>query len=262
MPLLHLLVTQSTNDLAKHLSKEGCREGTCVLSEYQIAGKGRLGRRWEAPAGGGLLMSIVFRPKLALPEIHQLTMLSGLAIVDAVREETGLSARLKWPNDVLCRGAKLGGILAESALVGDAVEHCVVGIGLNVNAAPSLPDGLSMHRVTSLSEHVGGAVDRMSLLRRLLEALDRRYASLRAGQSPYAEWASAIAVEGANVLIVGGQDRWRGTAVGLDPDGAMLVRLPDGRIERVTSDDVVLQEEPGWRGAPTSDTMSGASSLA
>ena len=261
MPLLHLRTVGSCNDLAKQLAEQGCREGTAVLADYQTAGKGRLGRRWEAPARGGLLLSVVFRPVIAATAIHRLTMLCGLAVLDAVWEETGMSAGLRWPNDVVCRGGKLGGILAESALVGDRVEYCVVGLGLNVNLAPSLPEAGSRGGATSLSVLLGYPVDRMSLLRRLLADLDRRYVSLCTGWSPHAEWSDRIAMEGRQVIVVDGQDRRGGTALALDPDGGMLVRLADGRIERVTADDVVLQEEPGWHGTPTSDTMPGACRL-
>lgn len=248
-PLLHLRIVASTNDVAKRLAENGCREGTAVLADLQTAGKGRLGRRWVAPAKSGLLVSVVFRPSLARGEVHWLTMMCGLAVLDAVRAETGLLVGLKWPNDLVYQGGKLGGILAESAMVEDRVEHCIVGLGLNVNADPDGLSSLTGGRATSLSWHLGRPVDRMSVLQRLFGALEHRYKALQGGRPPFLEWAAHLSILGRSVTVRGeGRDRC-GTAAGVDPDGALLVRLAGGCVERVLADDVVLQEDAVWHRA-------------
>ena len=108
----------STNDEARRLAGAGAPEGTLVIADYQRRGRGRLDRGWAAPPGSSLLLSLVFRPELAAHQAQRLTMCCGLAAVDAIEQETGLSAGLKWPNDVVIGGAKAGGILTEIELDG------------------------------------------------------------------------------------------------------------------------------------------------
>jgi len=243
--LLHLSVAASTNDVAKHLAATGCREGTAVLADFQTSGRGRLGRKWIAPARSSLLLSVVFRPKLAPAELQWVTMLCGLAVVDAVRSETGIEAGLKWPNDVVCNGAKLGGILAEATVTGDRVDCCIIGLGLNVNLNPDqLPPGLAMP-ATSLSNVLGRPVSRTSLLERMLCAVEGRYAALSHGQAPWSEWAAHLETLGKAVNISSGGGQQSGLAVGVDKDGALRVRLADGRTTRVVAEDVTLRAEPG-----------------
>jgi len=245
--LVHLSVAASTNDVAKHLAETGCREGTAVLADFQTSGRGRLGRKWDAPARSSLLLSVVFRPNLAPAELQWLTMLCGLAVVDAVRSETGITAGLKWPNDVVYNGAKLGGVLAEATVRGERVDSCIIGLGLNLNLDPHhLPPGLAMP-ATSLSNELGRPVSLASLLERLLCAVEGRYAALSQGQTPWSEWAEHLETLGKAVNISSGGGQQSGFAVGVDQDGALRVRLSDGRLTRVVAEDVSLRGELGWR---------------
>jgi BirA family biotin operon repressor/biotin-[acetyl-CoA-carboxylase] ligase len=234
----------STNEEARRLASQGACEGTVVISDFQTAGRGRLDRRWEAPRGSSLLFSLVFRPDLAASETAQLTMLSGLAVLDAMRETCGLDAGLKWPNDIVRRDAKLGGILTELEVSAQDVVYAVVGIGLNVNIDPSeLPVNLLMP-ATSISHELGHRVERLSILQSLLESIEVRYLALRSGPSPHQEWAAHLVTLGKPVRLTGGGDAdVMGIAEDVGADGALLVRLPDGRLERVLSGDVL----PGTR---------------
>ncbi|MEA3406991.1 MAG: biotin--[acetyl-CoA-carboxylase] ligase, partial [Chloroflexota bacterium] len=123
----------STNTRAMMLAEQGAPEGTLVLAESQTAGKGRLGRRWFAPPYSSLLMSLILRPPLAPAQAQRATMVCSLAIVEGVAAVTGLTPRLKWPNDILLRGKKLGGVLTELGVTRRQLDHVVVGMGLNVN---------------------------------------------------------------------------------------------------------------------------------
>ena len=226
-----------------------------MLADFQTSGRGRFGRKWEAPPRSSLLLSVVFRPDLAPAELQWLTMLCGLAVVDAVRQETGIETRLKWPNDVVYGGAKLGGILAESTVVGGRADSCIVGLGLNVNLGPDrLPADLSLP-VTSLSNELGRPISLASLLERLLSAIEGRHSALRHGQSPWREWAAHLDTLGKAVTVSSGVRQWSGLAVGIDQDGALRVLLADGRTERVMAEDVTLRSEPGWREPGRSATM-------
>lgn len=232
--------TGSTNDEARRLAEAGLPDGTLVVADYQTAGRGRLGRVWQAPAGDCLLLSLVFRPSLAPGQAQRLTMACGLAVVDAIRAETGLEAGLKWPNDLVVGEAKVGGLLTELELGGDRVLYAVVGIGLNVNLDPARLAGDLQLPVTSLSHVLGRRVPRLPLLQALLRAMERRYLALQAGESPLAEWAARLVTLGRPVTVSGAGMSWAGVAEGVGLEGALLVRLADGRLEQVLAGDVTL----------------------
>lgn len=231
----------STNDEAKRLARAGTPEGTLIISDYQTQGRGRLDRDWVAPCGTSLLMSIVFRPELAPHQVQRLTMSCGLAVADAIEQGTGLRADLKWPNDVVIAGAKLGGILTEIELKGSQVEFAIVGMGLNVNLDPELlPEGLSMP-ATSLRHEMRAEVARLPLLHAILRRIEDRYSALRAGVSPRDEWAGRLTALGKLVAVREGDSVVEGVAEGVDADGALLVRLADGSLQVVLAGDVSLR---------------------
>lgn len=231
----------STNDVARRLAEEGAAEGTLVVADYQAAGRGRLGRRWQAPQGSSLLLSLIFRPPLAPAWAQGLTMVCGLAVADAIEAQTGLEVGLKWPNDVVIGGAKAGGILIELELRGSAVDYAVAGIGLNVNLDPArLEDGLLLP-ATSLSQALGRPVARLPLLLALLEAVEARYLALCRGQPLHEAWAARLTTLGQRVVVSGGGQTLEGLAEGVTAGGALRVRLDDGRLETVLAGDVSLR---------------------
>jgi BirA family biotin operon repressor/biotin-[acetyl-CoA-carboxylase] ligase len=231
----------STNDEAKRLAREGAPEGTLVITDYQARGRGRLDRGWVAPRGSSLLMSIVFRPELAARQIQRLTMSCGLAVADAIEQQTGLRAGLKWPNDIVIAGAKAGGILTEIEMAGTKVEFAVVGMGLNVNLDPALLPADMPVAATSLRHELGAEVARLPLLQAVLERIEERILALRAGKSPHDEWAERLVTLGKAVTISGMGSVVEGVAEGVDEDGALLVRLADGRLESVLAGDVTTR---------------------
>jgi BirA family biotin operon repressor/biotin-[acetyl-CoA-carboxylase] ligase len=243
--VVYLPETGSTNDEARRLAEEGASEGTLLIADHQTAGRGRLTRRWEAPPGCCLLMSLLFRPDLAPNQVQRLTMICGLALADAIASETGLVVGLKWPNDVLLDGAKVAGILTEVGLTASRVDYVVAGIGLNVNLDRArLPADLLVP-ATSLSQVLGQPVPRLPLLRAFLHAVERRYLMLKGGHSPHAEWAERLVTLGKPVTVSGGGTVLDGIAQGVDADGALVVRLADGRLETVRAGDVSLRSQSG-----------------
>lgn len=253
--LLYLSETESTSDEARRLAAEGAPDGTVLVTDHQTAGRGRLGRRWQAPPGCCLLLSILFRPSepdprpdLAAPvrsvlaphQVQRLTMICGLAAVEAIEATTGLDAGLKWPNDLVLAGAKAAGILTEVEFAGSRLDHAIVGLGLNVNLDPSQL-GLLPAPVTSLSHELGRTVPRLPLLWGFLRAVEARYLALRAGHSPHAEWAARLVTVGQPVTVTASGLVLEGIAVGVDANGALRVRLADGRQETVLAGDVTLR---------------------
>jgi len=240
----------STNDLARSLARAGAVEGTLVIADEQSAGRGRLGRQWWAPPGSSLLLSLVLRPPVAAPQTVWLTMIAGLACAEAVESHTGLRPGLKWPNDVVFSGRKLAGILTEVETAADQLVFAVVGMGINVNVdfrQDSAPVELR-DSATGLSQMLGHPVDRLSLLRELLIRLEQRYDAILSGRSPHAEWSERLLTLGKRVRVVTSHKGTRGVhgeelegrAVGVDANGSLLLRLPDGQVQPILAGDVTV----------------------
>lgn len=234
----------STNDEAKRLAEAGAPEGTLVIADYQAAGRGRLNREWWSPPGSSLLLSLVFRPAFLAPhQAQRLTMVCSLAVCDAVAKMTGLAAAVKWPNDVLLNGRKLCGLLAELGVAGSRLDYVVVGIGININVdfegdgVPTL-----MAPATSLKAALGREVSRLAVLAALLRCVEARYERLRAGALPHDEWQSRLVTLGQEVQVTMPHHALTGLAIGVDANGALLVRQADGQVVRVLAGDVTLRE--------------------
>jgi len=244
-----LASTGSTNADLVARAVAGAPEGVVLAAEEQTAGRGRLGRSWVSPPRAALTFSLLVRPATVSPARRGwLPLLAGVSVASAVRAVAGVDARLKWPNDVLVGPAKLGGILAEA--VGDAV---VVGIGLNVSTEPGeLPppgptQGAGALPATSLRVlAAAGSGDRERLLTEILAAFEHWYQAWRqAAGDPdrcglRAEYTRLCATIGRRVRVErpGGQ-LLSGLAVGVDPDGRLLVRVSSGAEVPVAAGDVV-----------------------
>jgi BirA family biotin operon repressor/biotin-[acetyl-CoA-carboxylase] ligase len=219
-PRTHLRSVGSTSDRARELAEAGAPHGTLVTAAEQSAGRGRQGRRWSAPPGRALLMSVLIRePPRLIP------LMAGVAVADVV----GDAARLKWPNDVLVDGRKVAGILVE----GRAQERwAVVGIGLNVAVrVEDLPDELHATATTmGLGER-----DVERVLERLLAALERRLAEDETDALD--AWRERDALRGRDVAWNGGDGR----ANGIDADGRLLVERADGTVAALDAGEVHLR---------------------
>jgi BirA family biotin operon repressor/biotin-[acetyl-CoA-carboxylase] ligase len=232
----------STNDVAQELAGQGAPEGTLVIADEQTAGRGRLGRRWLSPANHNLLMSLIFYPSLAASQAQRLTMICSLAAADAIRAVAGLEAGIKWPNDLLLAEKKICGILTELGLAQDRLVYAVVGIGLNVNLrAAQMPEELRPNS-TSLVEERGEAVNREELLCALLHEIETRYERMRRGEVPVREWAGRLITLGKLVQVSDDAESITAWAEDVDEDGALLIRLCDGRQRRVLAGDVTLRQ--------------------
>jgi BirA family biotin operon repressor/biotin-[acetyl-CoA-carboxylase] ligase len=250
-PLFYFPTIGSTNDMAARLAAGGAPEGTTVAAEAQTSGRGRLGRTWFSPPGAGLYVSIVIRPDPGaraastasapagpgLPAA--LTLASGVALAEAVRETTGLRAEIKWPNDVVVERRKLAGILAEASAQGTNLDFVILGFGVNVRPVTYPPD--VAHRATSIEAELGRPVDRGLLLAKTLENLAACREALRGGDMAGVLGRWRRLSPGA----VGARVEWRtpagpvtGRTAGLDEDGALLVER-DGRLERVVAGEVI-----------------------
>ena len=200
-----------------------------MVADHQTAGRGRLGRTWEAPPGSSLLMTVLLRPALDAARLHLVTMAVALAAADACAEVAGFAPELKWPNDLVVQDRKLAGILAEAGFEGNTPQWVVVGIGLNVNWPEELPAELS--GIAVAANHVAGRdVDRERLLAQLLEGLATRYSSLDSVAKDYRRRCATI---GRDVQVELPGETVRGRAV--DVDGAGHLVVDTGRGLRVVA---------------------------
>jgi BirA family biotin operon repressor/biotin-[acetyl-CoA-carboxylase] ligase len=236
----YLALADSTNEVARRLADAGAPEGTLVIAEEQTAGRGRLGRRWLAPSGTSLLFSLLLRPNLPAGQAMRLTMLAGLGAAEGIQAATGLVVRLKWPNDILVAGRKVGGVLIEAGLSGDRLDYAVAGIGINVNFRPAEVAGIPP-TAGSLAEALNRPVARLPLLVAVLAALDARYLALQAGQSPRADWVARLDNLGQTVDVLTPNGVESGLAEAVDDDGALLVRRADGSQVHILAGDVSLR---------------------
>jgi BirA family transcriptional regulator, biotin operon repressor / biotin---[acetyl-CoA-carboxylase] ligase len=234
--------TDTTNEVAFKLAEEGAEEGTVVVAETQRRGKGRLGRRWESPPGVNLYCSIVLRPPILPLKAAQLTFLSTVAVARAVAATTSQRAFIKWPNDLLINGRKVAGLLNEMSAETEKVNFVVLGIGVNINMHRDQFPAELRHPATSLFLEEGQPVSRLAFTRALLEALDALYDTylLHGYGAVREEWLARCNFLGRQVRISFQEKELAGAAEGIDEDGALLVRLADGKIERVLAGDVTI----------------------
>ena len=226
----------STNAvLAAAAAEQDAPEGTVLVAEHQEAGRGRLDRSWISPPRAGLTVSVLVRPDVPAARRGWLSLLTGVALAEAVSEVAEVRASLKWPNDLLAPdGAKLAGILAEAA--GGAV---VIGAGLNVSTrADELPDG-----GTSLALVAGRTVDRGPVLLSYLRAFERRYRRWVAAlgdpvvselAADYLAWSSTIGTQVVATLPDG--STVEGTAEAVDWDGRLVLRTAGGVLDLSSGD--------------------------
>lgn len=241
---IHLLAeTSSTNDAAARLAEQGATEGTLVFAEAQTAGRGRHGRIWISPAGKGLWFTLLLRPKLSPIAASRITVMTGVAVANALRRATGLPIRIKWPNDLLCRGRKLAGILTELKIEGARLVHALVGVGVNVNLDRRDFSNELRDAAGSLKLEAERAFSRATLAAAILHEIEARRNCLDDASFPaiVEEWIALDETLGRQICVRSPDGRRFGQAAGLDLDGALLLRLDDGRIERVHGGDVSIE---------------------
>jgi len=228
----------STMDEAFGLGMENCPEGTVVCAEAQSKGRGRLGRVWSSPRARGLYFSFVLRPHLPLNQLAQLTLMSAVALAEAIEEISELKPLIKWPNDILLGNNKLAGILTELRAESDQVKFVVVGIGLNVNTpSHQLTSGAS-----SLKVAAGKSFNRVQVFQAVLRSLEKWYLKLLHHEFAQVmdEWKKRSATLKKRIRISDPSGIIEGEAVDLDEDGALLIRKDNGIIVKKTAGDVFL----------------------
>lgn len=237
--IIILKSVDSTNEEIKRLAGRLEPSGTVVASEEQSAGKGRFGRVWESEKGG-LYFSFLIRPNLPPSDISSVTLAAGYAVCLAIREYTGLDARIKWPNDIIIGKKKVCGILTEMAAQSDCIEYVVIGIGINVNLK-TFPKEIE-HKATSLLTETGKQLDKSDFFKNVLKHLDAVLSSFLISVSveDMESFKELCATIGRDVSVERNGLTLTGKAVGISPSGELLIQTSE-KILSVSSGEVTVQ---------------------
>ena len=201
----------STNDRLRELADQGAPHGALVITDEQTTGRGRLGRRWDAPPHTAVLMSVLFRPDLPPAQVNRLVMCCGLAIREAAKPVTLV---VKWPNDLLINGKKVAGILPESVIIGDRLEY--------------------------ISDAKGAPLNRENVVTAILHHLNRLYTRLH-HPSLHRDWEKACVTMGQHVEIkLEGKESFTALAEGITPEGRLKLRMNDGSMQAVSLSEATI----------------------
>lgn len=233
----------STNAEAERRLAAGESVPLVILAREQTHGRGRLGRQWHSGANGNLYATLVFRPQIEPARLQDFTLWMGLNVCELIQNFCKIQPGLKWPNDIFVSGRKTGGILTEARVDADQVRDLVFGLGLNVNALPAdLPPELRRTAI-SLAEFGAQPVDINRFTAALIGRLQAAYESFLNGdyRDKCAElWKRYDILRGQPVTVIQGVRSVRGTAMGIDDEGSLIVRLDTGRTERFRAGEVTL----------------------
>src|SRR5215471_4474480 len=237
--IYHFFRIDSTNRVGMELGYGGEPEGAVILAEEQSAGRGRAGRSWHSERGTGIYVTLLLRPKVSPVQAPLLTMMAGLSARTAIQAQTDLTVDLKWPNDLMLAGKKLGGILTEMHAEPTQVRFVIVGIGINVNQEKFTTEVTSL--ATSLHTQTSRAHSRMELLVRLLREFENDYNRfLREGAASVTDRFEAVSsyARGKRVNVSNGMETYSGVTAGLSPEGLLRVERNAGEIVTVIAGDV------------------------
>lgn len=233
----------STNRYAKKLAAEGAAHGTLVLADTQTAGRGRRGRGWISPAGESIAMSLILRPNVPPAQVASLSLLTALAVANAIRRVTGLDARIKWPNDIVSEGRKVCGMLLEMDATQEKVASVVAGVGINVHQTQF--DSEIAHSASSLDLLASRRISRADIVRAFLQEFEQAWAL--GDEAMMRAYCARSATIGQRVQVIGLSGTFTGTAEGVTDSGSLLVRADeDGGVREVLAADVSVRGIMGY----------------
>jgi len=234
---------ESTNDKAIEIAKKReDSEGIVVVADSQTKGKGRLGREWISPPGVNLYFSVILKPDMPPSEAPLITLAAAVATASVLRTWKGIPAEIKWPNDIMIKGKKAGGILTEMKTFGDAIDIVVVGVGLNVNMPlDDLPEDIRSV-TTTLKIEKGAPSDRAGLLSGMLAGLDNAYKNLLNGNKKAIinGWRSLSCTLGNRIMVRDHDRTITGVAENIGQNGELIVKLESGETEIINAGDVTV----------------------
>lgn len=242
--------TDSTNRVCLDLAAQGAPEGTAVLARRQTAGRGRQGRSFLSAADSGLYLSVLLRPKCPAERLGELTAWTGAAVCEALEALCGLSCGVKWVNDIILEGKKLGGILSELVLTDEGkVDHVVLGVGLNITTTAGQFGPDLARTAISLAQVMGDKAPGLEVVTEaVLDRLDEMYDRFPADHAHYLARYRALCVTTGREVTVhgGGGEPWPGFALEVDDHFSLVVRREDGSHTTVRAGQVSVRGADGY----------------
>ena len=217
----------STMSKAKELARDGAPDQSVVLADFQEQGRGRMQRIWYS-ARGGLYFTLILRPKIPATSAFLMNFITSTALVETIRSQTGLNARVKWPNDILIGERKLSGMLSELEASEELVSFVNIGIGINVNNDPTKEEKTA----TSIANEIGHKVKRRDLITEFLDRLAGRLKNLEP-ENAVTEWKKYTMTLGRQVKIITLKETAEGKAVDIDESGALILQQEDGSLRKI-----------------------------
>ena len=239
--VVYLESTQSTNEEAKKIAREGAEEGTIVVAEEQITGHGRLARGFYSPFAKGIWFSLILRPKFFPMEASKCTLLAAVGVCRGIRRMGLADAGIKWPNDILVHGKKLVGILTLMSASLEKIDYIIMGIGINTGIKKNeFPEDFREGATSFLNEGIN--VSRKDLLAAILGELEKEYsiAQNEGFDKVPDDWRALSVTLGQEVRVIFGDDSYTGKAVDIDRDGCLLVNT-GSEVKRVIAGDVSIR---------------------
>lgn len=240
-------IMDSTNLEIRRLAEAGSEHGAVAITEEQTMGKGRRGRSWLGEAGCGIWMSFLLKPEIEAQNSSMLTLVTALAVNQAICDTTGIHAQIKWPNDIIVNGKKICGILTEMSLHMDEINYIVVGIGINVNM-DHFPEDLS-DKATSLLIEGGKKIKRAPLVAKVLECFERYYEIFLKTEDLSMlqdEYNQLLLHTNQKIRVVRGSKEEIFLSRGIDRRGELLVEDEEGNISEVSSGEVSVRGILGY----------------
>lgn len=246
--IIHYNTINSTNIEAKNLANDGEIEGTVIISEEQINGRGRLGRGWVSPKNKGIWMSIILRPDINPVDAAKVTQIGAASVLLAIKN-TGLDPLVKWPNDIVVDGKKVCGILTEMNAELHRINYLVIGIGINVNIEENEYPNEIKEMATSLKIQTGKTINRKKLTADILNYFEEFYNDFKLNKSikePIKICRNNSALIGKEVLVIKNGESIKVTAVDINDEGVLLIRNNNGEIEELISGEVSVRGLYGY----------------
>jgi len=247
----------STNDLARQGELDNDDEGSVYITDYQINGRGRMGRNWHFEENRAIAMSILLKPILTPVHMMPISLIAGLAVCNAIKNETGIDCRLKWPNDVVVNSKKIAGILIESSIEGEYTKYVVLGIGINCNME-AFPDELDKI-ATSILIETGKKISRKSLICSILNEFEELYfewtdeydetfdyESENYEFSYLKKYKEKCINLGKNVIINKNGNKVQGIVKDITLFGNLLLEVENEDVITISSGEVSLRSENGY----------------
>lgn len=245
--LHHLEATDSTNKDAMRYMEEGEPHGTLVTADTQSAGRGRRGRVWDSPEGRAIYMTIGMKPEFEPDKAPMLTLVMALSVAEAIGEQTGLEAQIKWPNDIVINCKKVCGILTEMNLESDYIRSVVTGVGINVNQQ-KMPEEIA-ETATSLFLEKGGMISRAAIIESVLRHFEHNYERFIQTLDLSAlvpSYQDRLVNKDRKVRVLDPKGEYEGTARGIRSTGELIVELPNGTIQDVYAGEVSVRGYYGY----------------